>query len=225
MSERAEGTPTPPVGDRQDVSGREDLGNREGHYSLMDDIDEVLINTEQIQARVAEMGAQISVEYAGKDPLLVGVLRGVFVFMADLVRTITIPIGVDFIGITRYGPSARTQGVVRFTKDLETSIQDRHVLFVEDVVDTGMSLRYILRSLQTREPASLKVCALFSKAQSRLFDLDIAYTGFELADRFVVGYGLDYDERYRNLPFVGVLKDRVITRRKLPTGTQSGIVV
>jgi hypoxanthine phosphoribosyltransferase len=222
MSERAEGTPTPPVGDRQDVSGREDLGNREGHYSLMDDIDEVLINTEQIQARVAEMGAQISVEYAGKDPLLVGVLRGVFVFMADLVRTITIPIGVDFIGITRYGPSARTQGVVRFTKDLETSIQDRHVLFVEDVVDTGMSLRYILRSLQTREPASLKVCALFSKPRSRLFDLEVTYIGFELADRFVVGYGLDYDERYRNLPFVGVLKDRVITRRKLPTGAQSG---
>ena len=222
MSERAEGTPIPPVGDRQDVSGREDLGNREGHYSLMDDIDEVLINTEQIQARVAEMGAQISVEYAGKDPLLVGVLRGVFVFMADLVRTITIPIGVDFIGITRYGPSARTQGVVRFTKDLETSIQDRHVLFVEDVVDTGMSLRYILRSLQTREPASLKVCALFSKPRSRLFDLEVTYIGFELADRFVVGYGLDYDERYRNLPFVGVLKDRVITRRKLPTGAQSG---
>jgi len=210
MSDRAKDSPTPPV-----------VGNREGYNSLVDDIDEVLITAEQIQARVAEMGAQISVEYAGKDPLLVGVLRGVFVFMADLVRTITIPIGVDFIGITRYGPSAQ-KGVVRFTKDLETSIQDRHVLFVEDVVDTGMSLRYILRSLQTREPTSLKVCALFSKPHSRLFDLEVAYIGFELADRFVVGYGLDYDERYRNLPFVGVLKDRVITRRKLPTGTQSG---
>jgi len=210
VSDRAKDSPIPPAG-----------GNPEGHNSLMDDIDEVLITEEEIQTRVAELGAQISIEYAGKDPLLVGVLRGVFVFMADLVRTITIPIGVDFIGITRYGPGAQ-KGVVRFTKDLETSIQDRHVLFVEDVVDTGMSLRYILRSLQTREPASLRVCALFSKPHSRLFDLDVAYTGFELADRFVVGYGLDYDERYRNLPFVGVLKDRVITRRKLPTGAQSG---
>jgi len=201
---------------------RGDLGRQESHSSLMDDIDEVLITAEQLRARVAELGAQISVDYAGKDPLLVGVLRGVFVFMADLVRSIAIPIGVDFIGITRYGPSARTQGVVRFTKDLETSIQDRHVLFVEDVVDTGMSLRYILRSLQTRVPASLRVCALFSKPRSRLFDLDVAYVGFELPDRFVVGYGLDYDERYRNLPFLGVLKDKAITRRKLPPGAQSG---
>ena len=222
MSERAQGTPAPPIGGRAGLGGRADLGNRDSHGSLMDDIEEVLITAEQIQARVAELGAQISAEYAGKDPLLVGVLRGVFVFMADLVRHITIPIGVDFIGITRYGPSARTQGVVRFTKDLETSIQDRHVLFLEDVVDTGMSLRYILRSLQTREPASLRVCALFSKPRSRLFDLEVDYTGFELADRFVVGYGLDYDERYRNLPFVGVLKDKVITRRKLPLGAQSG---
>ena len=140
MSERAQDSATPPV-----------VGNRGGYNTLMDDIDEVLITAEQIQTRVAEMGAQISIEYAGKDPLLVGVLRGVFVFMADLVRGITIPIGVDFIGITRYGPGAQ-KGVVRFTKDLETSIQDRHVLFVEDVVDTGMSLRYLLRSLQTREP-------------------------------------------------------------------------
>ncbi len=215
MSETAQGTSAPPIG------GRAGLGGRDSHGSLMDDIEEVLITTEQIQARVAELGAQISAEYDSKDPLLVGVLRGVFVFMADLVRTITIPMGVDFIGITRYGPSPRTQGVVRFTKDLETSIQDRHVLFVEDVVDTGMSLRYILRSLQTREPASLRVCALFSKPRSRLFDLEVDYTGFELADRFVVGYGLDYDERYRNLPFVGVLKDKVITRRKLPQGVAS----
>jgi hypoxanthine phosphoribosyltransferase len=187
----------------------------------LDDIAEVLITAEELQARVAELGAQISTDYASKDPLLVGVLRGVFVFMADLVRTITIPISVDFIGITRYGPTTQTRGVVRFTKDLETSIEGQHVLFVEDVIDTGLTLRYILRSLETRGPASLQVCALFNKPRTRLFDLDIAYTGFALPDKFVVGYGLDYDEQYRNLPFVGVLKEKAITRRRLPAGAQT----
>jgi hypoxanthine phosphoribosyltransferase len=190
-------------------------------HPLAGDIASVLISEREIQARVAELGQEISVDYVGKDPLLVGVLRGVFIFMADLVRAITVPISVDFIGITRYGPSTRTQGVVRFTKDLEMSIQGRHVLFVEDVIDTGLTLRYILRSLRTRQPASLRVCVLFNKPRVRLFDLDIAYTGFELPDAFVVGYGLDYDERYRNLPFVGVLKEEVITERRLPAGTQT----
>jgi len=184
---------------------------------LLDDIADVLISEQEIHARVVELGAQISEDYRDKDPLLVGVLRGVFVFMADLVRCITIPVSVDFIGITRYGPSTRTQGVVRFTKDLETSIQERNVLFIEDVIDTGLSLRYILRSLETRQPASLRVCTLFNKPRARLFDLEIAYTGFELPDLFIVGYGLDYDERYRNLPFVGVLKDETIIRRRLPS--------
>jgi hypoxanthine phosphoribosyltransferase len=183
---------------------------------VRDDIAEVLITEQELQARIAEMGAQISVDYAGKDPLLVGVLRGVFVFMADLVRAIQIPIEIDFMGITRYGPSAQTQGIVRFTKDLEILAQDRHVLFVEDVIDTGLSLRYIVRNLQARQPASLRICTLFNKPHKRLFELDIAYTGFELPDRFVVGYGLDYDERYRNLPFVGVLKEEAITHRRLP---------
>jgi len=196
-------------------------GNRLAGSGLMDDIVEVLITAEELLARVAELGAQISTDYAGRDPLLVGVLCGVFVFMADLVRTITIPISVDFIGITHYGPTARTRGVVRFTKDLETCIKGRHVLFIEDVVDTGLSLRYVLRSLKTREPASLRACVLFDKPRTRLFDLDIAYTGFVLPDKFIVGYGLDYDERYRNLPFVGVLKEKVITRRRLPAGTQT----
>jgi hypoxanthine phosphoribosyltransferase len=141
--------------------------------------------------------------------------------MADLVRAITIPISVDFIGITRYGPSTRTQGVVRFTKDLEISIQDRHVLFVEDIIDTGLTLRYILRTLETREPASLRVCALFDKPRTRLFDLEVAYTGFMLPDEYVVGYGLDYDERYRNLPFVGLLKEEAITEQRLPPGAQT----
>lgn len=197
------------------------MNRMRGDGAMMDDIAEVLITTEQLQARVAELGAQISADYAGKDPLLVGVLRGVFIFMADLVRAITIPVGVDFIGITRYGPSTRTQGVVRFTKDLEICIKERHVLFVEDVIDTGLSLRYILRSLETREPASLQVCTLFDKPRTRLFDPNVAYTGFVLPDAFVVGYGLDFDERYRNLPFVGVLKEDAITRRRLPRSTQT----
>ena len=184
---------------------------------MAEDIAEVLITEQEIQARIAELGAQISSDYRDKDPVLVGVLRGVFMFMADLVRQITIPISVDFIGITRYGPSTRTHGVVRFVKDLEISIENRHVLFVEDVIDTGLSMRYILRSLETRQPASLRICTLFSKPRIRLFNLDVAYTGFVLPDKFVVGYGLDYDERYRNLPFVGVLHDSVITQQRLPT--------
>jgi hypoxanthine phosphoribosyltransferase len=188
---------------------------------LMEDIAKVLITAEELQTRVTELGTQISTDYTGKEPLLVGVLRGVFVFMADLVRAITIPIGVDFIGITSYGSPTQTQGAVRFTKDLETSIEGRHVLFVEDVIDTGLSLRYILRSLKTRDPASLRVCVLFNKPRTRLFDLDVAYTGFVLPDKFVVGYGLDYDERYRNLPFVGALKEEAITWRRLPLGAQT----
>jgi hypoxanthine phosphoribosyltransferase len=188
---------------------------------MMDEIAEVLITAEEIQVRVAELGAQISADYAGQEPLLVGVLKGVFVFMADLVRAITIPIGVDFIGITRYGASAQTRGVVRFTKDLDLCLEGRHVLFVEDMIDTGLSLRYILRSLKVREPATLRVCTLFDKPRTRLFDLEVAYTGFVLPDEFVVGYGLDYGERYRNLPFVGVLKEEVITRRRLPAGAQT----
>jgi hypoxanthine phosphoribosyltransferase len=188
---------------------------------LLGDIEEVLITEQQIRDRIAEMGAQISDDYADRDPLLIGVLRGVFIFMADLVRAITIPIDVDFIGITRYGPSTQTQGVVRLTKDLEINMQQRHVLFVEDIIDTGLSLRYILRTLQARQPASLRICTLFNKPRKRLFDLDIAYTGFRLPDRFVVGYGLDYEERYRNLPFVGVLKEEAITRRRLPPNAQT----
>lgn len=188
---------------------------------LLDDIAQVVYTKEQLETRIAELGAQISADYAGKDTVLIGVLRGVYVFMADLARAITVPINVDFIGITRYGPSARTQGVVRFTKDLDINITGRHVLFVEDVVDTGLTLRYILRTLRAREPESLRVCTLFNKPRARLFELDIDYVGFMLPNQFVVGYGLDYDEQYRHLPFVGVLKEDAITRLRLPPGAQT----
>ncbi len=194
---------------------------KHSHHILMDDVAQILITEQELQTRVKELGAQISADYADKNPLLVGVLRGVFMFMADLVRAITIPISVDFIGITRYGPSTQTQGIVRFTKDVDLAIKGRHVLFIEDVIDTGLSLRYILRTLKVREPASLQLCTLFNKPRIRLFDLDIAYTGFMLPNQFVVGYGLDYDEQYRNLPFVALLKEKAITRRRLPQGSQT----
>jgi len=204
-----------------DTLSADDQSARFLNSPLAEDIAQVLITEQEIKARIAELGAQISADYQGKDPVLVGVLRGVFVFMADLVRHITIPISVDFIGITRYGPSTRTHGVVRLVKDLEIVIENRHVLFVEDVIDTGLSLRYILSGLETRQPASLRICALFNKPRIRLFDLDIAYTGFVLPDKFVVGYGLDYEERYRNLPFVGELNDSAITQQRLPPNAQS----
>jgi hypoxanthine phosphoribosyltransferase len=214
---RAQGIIIPPPNEGRKDDG-EELVNRN---ALTENVAQVLIGEQELQARIAELGALISADYEGQEPVLVGVLRGVFVFMADLVRHITIPISVDFIGITRYGPSTRTQGVVRFTKDLEIFVEGRHVLFVEDVIDTGLTLRYILNTLRERQPASLRVCALFNKPRVRLFDLDIAYTGFVLPDQFVVGYGLDYDEGYRNLPFVGILKDTAITRRRLPVGAQT----
>jgi hypoxanthine phosphoribosyltransferase len=203
--------------DRDDVPSPIDPADN----PMAEDIAEILITAQELEARIAELGAQISADYRGKDPVLVGVLRGVFMFMADLVRHVTIPISVDFIGITRYGPSTRTHGVVRFVKDLDIPIEDRHVLFVEDVIDTGLTLRYIVRSLETRQPASLRICTLFNKPRIRLFDLDVDYTGFVLPDKFVVGYGLDYEERYRNLPFVGVLHERVITQQRLPSSSRS----
>lgn len=176
---------------------------------LSDGISEVIYTTADIELRVAELGQSISRDYEGCHPLLVGILKGVFPFMADLVRMITIPLEVDFIAISSYSPSTREQGVVRFQKDLETPISGRHVLFVEDVIDTGLTLHYILRQLQSRGPASLNVCTMFNKPSRRLINLPIHYQGFDLPDKFVVGYGLDYRELYRNLPFVGMLKAEV----------------
>jgi hypoxanthine phosphoribosyltransferase len=180
--------------------------------TLNDGISEVLYPAEAIQSRVLELGQAISRDYEGCRPLLVGVLKGVFPFMADLVRSITIALEVDFIAISSYSPSTREQGVVRFQKDLDQPIRDRHVLFVEDVIDTGLTLHYVLRQLQSREPASLKVCTMFNKPSRRLINLPIHYQGFELPDRFVVGYGLDYRELYRNLPYVGMLRAEVFRR-------------
>jgi len=178
-------------------------------HELAGDISEILITEEMIRKRVSEIGAQISKDYAGKNPLLVGVLKGVLFFMADLLREVTIPVEVDFIAVSSYSPESRDQGVVRLVKDLEIPLDGRHVLFVEDVIDTGLTLNYILRNLRARQPASLEVCVLFEKPTSRIIDIPLKYLGFELPDRFVVGYGLDHRERYRNLPFVGMLKPEI----------------
>jgi hypoxanthine phosphoribosyltransferase len=182
----------------------EDSSNQSEELSA--NIREILFSTKQIEERVRAMGAQISKDYAGRNPLLVGVLKGVLFFMADLLRSISIPVEVDFMAVSSYSPEAREKGLVRLVKDLEISIVDRHVLFVEDVVDTGLTLNYLLQNLRSRKPSSLEVCTLFNKSQHRLINLPIKYEGFELPDLFVVGYGLDYRERYRNLPFVGLMK-------------------
>ena len=181
----------------------------ETYGDLADGVREILISTDEIQQRVYEIGQAISQDYAGLNPLLVGVLKGVLFFMADLLRAVRIPTEMDFIAVSSYSPESRDQGLVRMVKDLEIPISGRHVLFVEDVIDTGLTLNYILRNLRARQPASLEVCVLFNKPEHRLVDIPLKYKGFDLPDRFVVGYGLDHREKYRNLPFVGLLKPDV----------------
>ena len=177
---------------------------------LAADISSVVFSEETIQERVHQIGESISRDYAGKNPLMVGVLRGVLFFMADLLRAVHIPLEVDFLAVSNYSAESRDQGFVRMEKDLEISVRGRHVIFIEDVIDTGLTLNYILNNLRTRKPASLEVCVLFNKPTKRLIDIPTRYKGFDLPDQFVVGYGLDYREKYRNLPFVGVLKTGVL---------------
>lgn len=179
---------------------------------LAADIERVLITEEAIRERVREIGSAISHDYRGKNPLLIGVLKGVLPFMADLLRSITVPVEVDFIDIARFQPGTHRSGAVRLEKDLTVPIEGRHVLFIEDVIDTGLTLNYLLGTLRAREPASLEVCVFFNKPVHRLVDIDLRYKGYDLPDKFVVGYGLDYRERYRNLPFVGLLHAHVFQR-------------
>jgi hypoxanthine phosphoribosyltransferase len=174
-----------------------------------DQIEEVLIESDAIQRRIAELAAQINDDYRGRDVLLVGVLKGAFVLMADLARHIDLPMEFDFMAVSSYGAATKTSGVVRILKDLDHEVADRHVLVIEDIVDSGLTLKYLLRNLSTRKPASLEVCALLWKAGVQQVDLDIRYVGFEIPPVFVVGYGLDYGERFRNLPYVGTLKPEV----------------
>ena len=175
---------------------------------LLNDIAEILVSEEAIRNKVAELGQRISDDYQGEELLLIGLLRGSIVFLSDLMRTITIPVRLDFIGIQSYGISTES-GAVRLVMDLETDIAGRHVLVVEDIVDTGKTLSYLVENLKARQPASLRVCALLDKPDRRQVPIRVDYVGFEIPDKFVVGYGLDFAEGYRNLPYVGVLKEHL----------------
>ena len=166
----------------------------------------MLVTAEALQRRVAELGEQISRDYAGRSLLLIGVLKGAVFFMSDLMRFLEIPVEVDFMAVASYGSATDSSGVVRILKDLDAAIEDRDVLIVEDIVDSGLTLQYLLRNLGSRNPRTLEVCALLTKPDRRKVDLPTRYVGFEIPDRFVVGYGLDYAERHRNLPYVAVLE-------------------
>jgi hypoxanthine phosphoribosyltransferase len=168
---------------------------------------EVLITTAEIQKRISDMGAEVARDYAGKNPLLIGVLKGACTFLSDLMRAADIPLGVEFIAISSYGASMRTSGEVRILKDLDVAIEGRHILVVEDIVDTGLTLNYLLANLKSRGAASVKLAALLDKFERREKEVPIDYLGFQIPDKFVVGYGLDYAERYRNLPYIAMVKD------------------
>jgi hypoxanthine phosphoribosyltransferase len=174
--------------------------------SIEPGLGEVLVTAEELQKRVAELAEQISRDYAGRPLLLVGVLKGAVFFLSDLMRLIDIPVEVDFMAVASYGSATDSSGVVRILKDLDAAIEDRDVLIVEDIVDSGLTLQYLLRNLGSRNPRTLEVCALLTKPERRKVDLPTRYIGFEIPDKFVVGYGLDYAERHRNLPFVAVLE-------------------
>lgn len=181
----------------------------------------LLLTSDQIQERVRELGAEITRDYAGREPMLIGVLKGSLVFMADLSRAIAVPVHVDFMSISSYGNGVSSSGVVRILKDLDESITDRHVILVEDIIDTGLTLTYLLATLNARRPASLEVCGLLDKSVRRIIDVPVRYKGFDIPDEFVIGYGLDWEGRYRNLREivgvrdVGVLADGAAVSRVL----------
>jgi hypoxanthine phosphoribosyltransferase len=171
---------------------------------------EVLIDEERLQARIAELGEEISNDYAGRAPLLIGVLKGAVFFMSDLMRQLSVPCEIDFMAVSSYGATTDTSGVVRILKDLDLDIEGRDVLVVEDIIDSGLTLNYLMRNLESRKPATLEICALLTKPDRREIDVPVRYVGFDIPNRFVIGYGLDFAERYRNLRYVGVLDEELI---------------
>jgi hypoxanthine phosphoribosyltransferase len=175
-------------------------------------VQEILIDEATLQARITELGGEITEDYRGRDLLLVGVLKGAVFFMADLMRRLDLPCEVDFMAISSYGAGVDSSGVVRILKDLDVSIEGRNVLIVEDIVDSGLTLSYLIRNLEARRPASLEVCALLTKPERRQNDVSCRYVGFEIPNRFVIGYGLDFAERYRNLPYIAVLRDELVVQ-------------
>ena len=181
--------------------------------SMHQDIDHILVSEEQLQAKVAELGAQISADYEGRDLLLVSILKGAVVFMADLMRAVTIPCAIDFMVVSSYGgANTSSTGLVKIIKDLDQDLSGKDVLIVEDILDTGITLSHLMPMLQMRKPNSLCLCTILSKPSRRKADIEPDYKGFDVPDEFVVGYGLDYDEKYRNLPYVGVLKPEVYSK-------------
>ena len=179
---------------------------------MYNDLERVLFTKEQITNRVKELGKQLSIDYKDKNPLFVCILKGSSLFFADLVKEITVPLTFDFMSISSYGAGTVSSGEVRLIKDLDTSIENRHVVIIEDIVDTGHTLKYLLKNLEMRKPASIKLCTLLNKESRREVDVKPEYVGFEVDTYFVVGYGLDYDENYRHLPEVGVLKEEVYSK-------------
>jgi hypoxanthine phosphoribosyltransferase len=171
------------------------------------DVESILVTSEEIQDKIASLAKQITEDYRGRDLLLVGVLKGAFVFMSDLAREIQLPIEFDFMAVSSYGSATKSSGVVRILKDLDYEITDRHVLLVEDIIDSGLTISYLLRYLEARRPASLEICSLFWKKGEQAVQLNVKYPGFEIPPVFVVGYGLDYAEKYRNLPYIGILRE------------------
>jgi hypoxanthine phosphoribosyltransferase len=173
------------------------------------DITQVLYDEEAIQRRIQEIGNQISADYVDKNPILINILRGGVIFLADLVRNITIPMEMDFMSISSYGDSTVSSGVVKIRKDIDTDICGRHVIIVEDIVDSGLTLEYLIEYLKQHKPASVKTCVLLDKPKAHKVDVEVDYKGFDIGNEFVVGYGLDYAEKYRNLPYIGILKEEI----------------
>lgn len=173
------------------------------------DIKKILIEEKELQAKVAELGAKITEDYKDKDLLIVCVLKGAVIFVSDLIRKIELPLDIDFMAISSYGANTKSSGVVRILKDLNVSIEGKHVLIVEDIIDSGLTLAYLMENLKSRGPASVEICTILDKKERRTTNLDIKYTGFVVPDEFVVGYGLDYAEKYRNLPYIAVLKEEI----------------
>ena len=176
---------------------------------MLQDIERVLLSEEQLRQRVRELGEEISKEYAGKEILMIGVLRGAVMFMADLARAITVPVMIDFMAVSSYGTSTSSSGIVRILKDLDEEVAGKHVLIVEDIIDSGLTLSYLVDNIKSRQPVSVRICTLLNKPERRKVDLEVNYNGFVVPDEFVVGYGLDYAEKYRNVPFIGILKPAI----------------
>jgi len=176
---------------------------------MLEDLEKTLLSQEQLKQRIEELGQEITRDYAGKEILMIGILRGAVIFMADLSRAIKVPVAIDFMAVSSYGMSTASSGVVKIIKDLDEDVEGKEVLIVEDIIDSGLTLNYLIDYIKSRNPRSVKICTLLNKPDRRKVEVPIAYNGFTIPDYFVVGYGLDYAEKYRNLPFIGVLKPEV----------------